>query len=46
MDLKEIGYGDSRRSGYGLVPGPCEHDNEPLGSKKGGEFFYYFNLNY
>jgi hypothetical protein len=28
MDLREIGWG------YGPVEGPCEHGNEPSGSKK------------
>jgi hypothetical protein len=26
-------------SGKGPVAGSCEHDNDPLGSIKGGEFF-------
>jgi hypothetical protein len=29
---------DDSRSGQGPVAGCCEHGNEPLGSKKGGEF--------
>jgi hypothetical protein len=30
---------DASGSGKGPVVDPCEHDNKPLGSKKGGEFF-------
>jgi hypothetical protein len=29
---------DSSGSGQGPMAGCCEHDNEPLGSVKGGEF--------
>jgi len=29
---------DSRSSGQGPASGSCEHSNEPLGSKGGGEF--------
>jgi hypothetical protein len=29
---------DSSGSGWGPVAGPHEHDNEPSGSIKGGEF--------
>jgi len=30
---------DAPGSEYGPVAGSCEHDNEPSGSLKGGEFF-------
>jgi len=30
---------NSSGSGQGAVADACEHDNEPLGSTKGGEFF-------
>jgi hypothetical protein len=29
---------DSFGSGYGILTGSCEHDNETSGSIKGGEF--------
>jgi hypothetical protein len=30
-------------SGYGLMGGSCDTDNEPLGSIKDGKFLYYFS---
>jgi hypothetical protein len=30
----------SSGSGWGPVAGSCEHDNEPSGSIKGGDFLY------
>jgi hypothetical protein len=41
--LKEEGWGsglDSSGSGYGLVAGSCEHNNEPLGSIKYWEYLW------
>jgi hypothetical protein len=43
MDLGEIGFGDvdwiHRAQDNGQVAGCCDHDNEPSGSIKCGEFF-------
>jgi hypothetical protein len=34
---------DESRSGQVQVAAPCEHSNEPSGSKKGGEFLDYLS---